>query len=238
MGYDPSKTVYFNPDIEYIFNTELIEYDIRDAGFSIIKQYRLLPADKIIELEHLGKGMERHIAIGKLQGDDKILSKALSDKFAEVRSMFIKANNIDDNDIVSVKKDALFIIGPRDNLRFGMIEFAPKNRYSSYIRFTDAGGIEIYYSDDQLDIKQMGDSGVNKHRLYMVEFIKRVIDMIESKDPKVKRFMMKFVMDYKGRLLDDEYYVKFDRMSRDIDPLFNYQKIIIPLIQIVMREIE
>lgn len=238
MGYNPNKTTWFNPSIEYIFNVDCVEYDMKDAGFNIIKQYRLLPSEKIIELERMGKGIERHIAIGKLQGADKLFSQQLTDKFAEMRRIFIESNKIDDNDIISVKKDAIFVIGERNKLKFGLVEFAPKNKYSSYIRFTNASNIEIYYSDDKLDVKQLGDSAVNKHRLYLIEFIKKIMEMIESKDERVKRFIIKFMMDYKAGILDDEYYIRLDRTSRDVDPLFNYQKIIIPLVQIIMREIE
>ena len=51
MSYNPSKTTWFNPDIEYLFNNEIIEYDMKDAGFNIIKQFKLLPDIKIKELE-------------------------------------------------------------------------------------------------------------------------------------------------------------------------------------------
>lgn len=238
MGYNPSKMTWFNPDIEYVFNVDIIEYDIRDAGFSIIKEYRLLPEYKIQELERMGKGIERHIAVGKLQGANKEFSKALSDKFAEVRGMFIDANDVVDSDIISVKKDAFFIIGTRKNLNFGCIEFAAKNRYTSYIRFAGADNAEIYYADSQVDIKQIGESGVNKHRLYMVEFISDMIRLIESKNPRAKRVLMNFIMKYKAGELDEEYYVKFDRLSREIDPLFNYQNIILPLVTIVRREVQ
>ena len=101
-GYNPSKSIWINPNIEYLFGNDIIEYDIRDAGFSIIKQYKLLPDEKIRELSMMQKGDERHIAIGKLQRDDKELSKRLLEKFTEVRTIFLSANNISDNDIISV----------------------------------------------------------------------------------------------------------------------------------------
>ena len=56
MIYDPSKSIWKNPNIEYLFNDDIIEYDIKDAGFSLIKQHRLLPDETIRNLEKLGKG--------------------------------------------------------------------------------------------------------------------------------------------------------------------------------------
>ena len=235
-SYNPSKTTWMNPNIQYLFNDEVIEYDMRDAGFSLIKQYHLLPSEKILELERLGKGVERHITIGKLQRDDKEFSKRLLDKFAEVRAIFISANNITDNDIISVKKDAIFTIGTCNRLKFGNVEFSEKNRYTSYIRFPDINNLEIYYSIDTMDIKGMGDHAVNRHRLYMFKFIKSIIEMIENSDPRAKRVIMRFIDNYKSHNLDDEFYVEFNNMSRDINPIFNYKNIIIPLVNIILKE--
>lgn len=237
-GYNPSKTTWMNPNIEYLFGNEIIEYDMRDAGFNIIKQYRLLPDVKIRELSLMDKGTGRHIIIGKLQRDDKEFSKRLLDKFTEVRAIFLSANGLTDNDIVSVKKDAIYTIGPCKRLKFGMIEFAPKNTYTSYMRFPDINNMEIYYSSEVMDIKGMGDHAINRHRLYMYNFIRSMMEMIEDNDPKVKRKIMRFINDYKSLSLDEEYYVEFNNMSRDINPLFNFQNVIIPLLHVILKEME
>ena len=63
MGYNPSKSTWLNPNIEYLFNDDIIEYDIHDAGFSLIQQYQLLPPEKIKELERIPKGIQRHIQV-------------------------------------------------------------------------------------------------------------------------------------------------------------------------------
>ena len=160
------------------------------------------------------------------------------EKFTEVRTIFLSANNISDNDIISVKKDAIYTIGTCNRLRFGNIEFIAKNQYSSYIRFPDINNLEIYYSNDTMDIKGMGEHAINRHRLYMFDFLKSTIDMIENNNPRVKRKIMKFINDYKSLNLDEEYYIEFNNMSRDINPIFNYNKIVVPLIQIILKEVE
>jgi hypothetical protein len=237
MGYNPSKSVWLNPDIEYIFDQDIIEYDMSDAGFSLIKQYHLLPDDKIRELTKLGKGIDRHIKVGMYQKEDKEFSKALMDKFAEIRTIFIAENNLTDNDIISVKKDAIFTIGECKKLKFGSIIFNPKNRYSSYVRFPEINNLEIYYSNDGVDIKGMSDESVNRHRLYMLGFIIKMIQMLESKNSRIRKYLMNFIQDYKFGNLEDGYYLEFNNKSRDMNPLFNYQKIIIRFLQIVMKEI-
>lgn len=238
MGYDPRKSTYLNPNIEYLFNGEIIEYDIQDAGFSLIKQYHLLPDEKIKELSMMEKGSERHRAIGMLQRDDKVLSKALSDKFAEVRMIFIASNNLTDNDILSVKKDAIYTIGQCQKLKFGVIRFVPKNRYTSYIRFPNIQNLEIYYSPEAMDVKGIGESGINRHRLYMMEFLRTVISMIEDSNGRVKRYLMKFINEYKSNELEDVFYLEFNNASRTLNPLFNFQNVIVPLVNIILREME
>lgn len=238
MGYDPTKSTWLNPDIEYLFNNEIIEYDIRDAGFSLIKQFKLLPDDKIRELTSLDKGFDRHRAIGMLQRDDKEFSKRLSDKFAEVRMIFIASNKIGDNDIISVKKDAIYTIGSCDKLKFGTVTFIPKNSYTSYVRFSNANNLEIYYSSGGMDIKGIGETSLNKHRLFTLEFLRSVISMLEIKDIRIKRYMMNFINDYKCANLDDGFYLEFNNLSKNINAQFNYQKIIVPLIQIILKEME
>lgn len=238
MGYDPRKSVYMNPDIEYIFNEDIIEYDIQDAGFSLIKQFRLLPDDKIRELASMDKGFERHKAIGILQRDDKVLSKNLSDKFADVRRIFISTNNLTDNNIIGVKKDAVYTIGQCQRLVFGKVRFVPKNRYTSYIRFSNVQNLEIYYSSDGIDIKGISEHAINRHRLYMMEFLRTMIPMIEERDPGVKRYLSKFVREYKLGELTEAYYLEFNSKSRDINPMFNFQNIIVPCLMIILKEME
>lgn len=236
MMYNASKSTWLNPNIEYLFDNQIIEYDMQDAGFSIIKQYNLLPKETIQRLSSLDKGRERHIAIGKLQGENKEFADALKEKFAEMRSFFIMANELTDDDIISVKKDAIYTIGNVHKRIFGKVEFREKNTYTSYIRFSNINNLEIYYADGIMDIKGISDESINKHRLFMYEFIYDIITMIESHDAGLKRKLMGFIDQYKSLEIDQEYYLEFNNKSRELNPMFNYQNILIPLVQIVLRE--
>lgn len=237
MIYNPEKNSFLNPNINYLFDEEIIEYDMKDAGFNLIKQFNLLPPDKIRELEQLDKGMKRHVIIGKMQGQDKEFSKSLADKFAHMRRLFIQFNGLNDNTILSVKKDAIYTIGKCDRLVFGDIKFVEKNMYTSYIRFPNIHNMELYYNGS-IDVKGMGDSAVNRHRLYMMEFLKRVFNYMETKNSRIKRFMIDFIDRYKSGELDEVYYLEFNNLSSNINPIYNYQNIIIPIMQIVRREVE
>ena len=237
MGYNPSKSTWLNPNIEYLFNDDIIEYDIHDAGFSLIQQYQLLPPEKIKELERIPRGIQRHIQVGVLQRDDKEFSKRLTDKFTEVRALFMMMNQLKDDSIISVKKDAIYTIGKVKRTTFGKVKFMEKNHYSSYIRFPDITNLELYYGENGIDVKGMGDAAVNRHRLYMLEFLRKTIKSIEQQDSSVKRKFMRFFNQYKFDELDEEFYIEFNNISRDQNKLFNYANLLIPLLKIIMREV-
>ena len=237
--YDYHKSTWLNPNIEYLFNYSIIEYDMSDAGFSLIKQFNLLPPDKIRELERIPKGLTRHIEVGKLQRDDKEFSRRLNDKFAEVRQIFIQSNELTDNDIISVKKDAIFTTKQCRRVRFGKVNFIEKNHYTSYIRFPSINNLEIYYADNELDVKGMSDIAVNTHRLYLIQFLRKVFNMIEAKDPHIKRYVMRFISDYKfNNLKSETYYLEFNNKSRDFNAFHNYMNLLIPIVEIIQREIQ
>jgi len=237
MSYDPSKSTWYNDQIEYLFNSEIYEYDLQDAGYSLIKEYHLLPEEDIQRLSYLEK-VERIIAIGKLQRDRSGLSRQLSDLFTEIRRLFIEENNLSDDRILSVKKDAFFTIGKCSTTTFGQLTFVIKNKYSSYLRFPDISNIELYYSDQTLDIKGIGEVGQSRHRLYLLEFLKKVMKLIEAKNPTVKHYLRTFIDDYKGDRLEEGYYIEFNNRSQILDPLANYRYLLIPLIQVTVKEIE
>ena len=161
----------------------------------------------------------------------------LMDKFADIRAIFISANNLSDNNIISVKKDAIFTIGECNKIKFGKIDFAQKNRYSSYLRFINNRDIEVYYNSGHMEVKGIGDSAINRHRLYILEFIKTMISYLESRNQSAKRYLKKFIDDYKGMRLEDEFYVEFNNISMDYNPLYNFQQLIIPFTQIVLKEL-
>ena len=238
--YDYKKTTWVNPNIDYLFNEDIVEYDISDAGFNIIKQFNLLPANEIKELSMIPKGIKRHIAVGLKQKENKAFSKALLDKFAEVRKTFIDVNNITDNDIITVKKDALFITKQPRKTEFGLIQFKPKNRYTSYIAFpTIDKDFEIFYNsmDNIMDIKGMSEVSINKHRLYTIETLKKFINLLEEHDSSIKRKYRMFIDKYKWNQIDDEYYLEFNNKSFEINKLFNYQNLWIPLLFIIRKEL-
>ena len=98
---------FINENIPFLFNKEIIEYDMKDAGFSLTQEFKLL--DKTI-IEKLAKYKKdkRKIEMGKIERDDSKYRDAKKEAFKLARQMFFEANELEVADIISIKKDAIF----------------------------------------------------------------------------------------------------------------------------------
>ena len=241
---------FINDNIFYLFNKTIYEYDMKDAGFNLSKAYKLLPESKLEELGRLKKD-RRKIEIGNLQRADETYKERLKQAFVEARRMFFEANEIKNDEIISIKKDAIFTTRHCEFQKFlDHIEFRPKNEYSSYIRLNKK--IELYYAYDKMDIKGLSDDTINYHKDYMIHFIQLFFNKMETEDVStILGFMRRFIDKYKRRELPIGYYRRFDRDPRfdifddsikyyeywedqkeDLDIQFNYNEVLIKLIKI------
>lgn len=248
------KDLYTREDIDYLINKHITEYDIKSANISIARYYNLLPKETIDHLSTLNK-QDRVIQVGKIQRDDKIFNEELNNGFEYMRRNLFLFNDIEDDDVLSVKKDAVFII---DKIllytKFDELEFAQKNSYTSYHKF---GKIELYYnsSTNDMAVKGIDDNKLDKNEKF-ISILKRFFKIIESGDSdSFVRLMKNFSEDYKNRNLTYEYYREFnpfsdysltlgfgkhdtihiDTMDESLDGYvninYNYMHYILPLIQ-------
>lgn len=254
MLYD--RTMYLDSNIEYLTNVEIIEYDIKSAGFNIIRRFNLLDKDKIDYLESLGK-KERQYQIGLYQRNDKTLAKKLNDGFRECRKMFFESNKIKNEEVLSIKKDAIFVMRRCKSCEFDNIKFVEKNIYTSYYFL---GGNELYYNENTLDIKGIDDELLEKHRNYMLSFLSNIFYAMEasSLDYTIKT-IVDFSNYYKNKALEIGYYRELNNKSlyrlkqnsdyhlfkdtlglletgslKDIDISYNYINYVVPLISILI----
>jgi hypothetical protein len=243
---------YLNKDIEYIISNEIIEYDIQSAGFNIMKKYKLLDEQKIRFLETLGK-KQRQIQIGLYQREDRSLVKQLNEKFVEVRKWFFENNDIKDEDILSIKKDAIMTTKRCFVTEFDNITFAEKNIYTSYYYLNN---YEFYYNRDSIDVKGIGDDLLELHREYMLDFLFNFFRMNEiSKRKSVIDLLKDFAYYYKNKELNIDYYrelntqslfkiherlfgekigLKYTKDKDSLDISYNYMNYVVPLISILV----
>lgn len=246
---------YLDDNIDYIFNKEIIEYDIKSAGLNIIKKFKLLDDEKINYLNNLEK-LHRDISIGKMQRKNKAFSKSLMQGFQECRRMFFDANDIEDDEVLSIKKDAIFLLRTANKTQFDNIKFVNKNEYISYIRL---GKYEIYHNNGKIDVKGISDETLKLHEDGMLRFLNTFFIMMESEpnEKKIKKLLSEFAYEYKSMLLPINFYREFNEKSlfrtnigfesgltsyltnvnKECDYLdisYNYLNVITPLISIII----
>jgi hypothetical protein len=243
---------YLNKDIEYIISNEIIEYDIQSAGFNIMKKFKLLDDHKIKYLESLGK-KQRQIQIGLYQRQDRSLVKALNEKFVEVRKWFFENNNIKDENVLSIKKDAIMMTRRCFETQWDNITFAEKNIYTSYYYLNK---YEFYYNKNGIDVKGISDDLLKLHEEYMLDFLYNFFTMNEiSNRKKVIELLKDFSYYYKKKQLDIGYYRELNSQSLfkinerlfgqmiglqrignvdKVDIEYNYMKYVVPLISILV----
>lgn len=233
--------------------SDIIEYDMREAGWNIIQNEKIIPPDIMESLSKLDKH-DRHIEIGKLKYKIKGFQRLLSEGFKKYRMMFINQNELVDNDIVSVKKDAIFVKKFCYNTNFGNnVKFIEKHCYSIFMKL---GRLEFYWgSDHVLDVKGINDTSLDKHRRYMLDFIWTLMSKMafDDRDTTIK-YMVHFMNEYKFRRLDPGYYRMLsttplypiiingevqmvDEIGKSYisicDISYNYTDILVPLLKIV-----
>lgn len=240
---------YLNKDYVSLFGVNIFEYDMKLGGFNIAREYKLLPEKRLKELESYSKN-KIHTLIGIHCKDKNYLEKQ-QEGFKNARKAFFESNDIEDYELLSVKKDALFVLKRCDTpSEFKYIEFVEKNFYTSYIY---TGTLELYYFNHDIDVKGIGDDMLPVHADGMLKFIDKIFNFMEFSNKKTAfKYIRKFVDDYKSYNLPVEYYREFSSASvfkdkygnifdmfgedekEELDISYNFIKVILPLLKIVM----
>lgn len=244
------RTNYLNKDIVYMKNTVITEYDIRSAGFTVIKSKKLLPEEEIQSLEKVDK-QQRNILIGKRILQFPKISEEIIKTLEEVRRNFVVLNELYDEDILSIKKDAMFIIKKTPTvLKIGDFEFRQKAKYTSYCYINQK---EFYFSSstDELDVKGVGDEIRELQKDYLLKDTKKIFSMAERlTSDQLFVFLKQYRSKYLNRQLNKEVYRdlgngKFsingyffdtigDEELADVDISQNYINYLVPLFKALL----
>ena len=236
-----------NRDYPFIYNNEIIEWDIKSANTSLMSYYNLQP-DKVIQKLASMKKSQREISVGKLMRKDKEFAKKLEESFNMIIQEFMDTNQLTWDDIVSVKKDAVFVKNHKiTHSDFGAVHFIAKNQYQHVLLLPK---YEIYLSQSKIDVKGIPDEKLPLHEDGMIDFIRSSME-IASEYNKLQSFFKEYVTAYKRKELDFDAYREFnsdslfriggefpmlsDSMIEDdmdvLDIAYNYINVIIPTIQ-------
>ena len=244
--------------VEKLVNKQIIEYDLKSANTSLCREYGLLPKDKIDKIDALPKE-KRTKRIGVMMRDDKVFKDALVLAFKDIRRRFFEENNLSDEDVLAIKKDAIFVKGEVPITDFGDCHFIPKNEYTSYLYLNR---FELYYSErfgeSRLDVKGMNDEDLKKHEDYMLFFIRKFFHVLQADTWKGSyQYLYRFISKYKKRELevgfyrefshenvfkmideeetyDDEIFIPYEDKSEHVDISYNYFNILMPLVKMLI----
>lgn len=212
------KDSYIEDNVSYATSSFIREYDISKANISILYKYGGIDIDTYNRLYML-QGLQRSIQVGLMCRDDKVLNEMLRDGFIESRRLFFEANNIQDYEILSIKKDAIFLINKIANVtEFEGVNFINKNVYTSFYK---VGNLEFYYySDvvnnvDTLHVKGIDDNILYTHEPFMLDFLKYIFELAETSTiDEVVSTISNFYREYIELKLPIGYYRELNNMSK------------------------
>lgn len=216
MG-DLWKSKNYLLQVPYLIAHHIYEYDIQKANISVLRQLNLIDEEYYQRLYKLPR-MQRQVEIGYLIKYTDGLGDKLADGIASFRKKFFESNNIEDEDILSIKNDAIFVIDKTPTvLEFGKVKFIKKNSYTTFIKLNN---IEVYFEYNtiegtaSLDIKGISDKKLELHHQYMASIIADIIYYIETGDIESGlTYLSDFYNKYIERKLPYEYYRNFNSDS-------------------------
>ena len=203
----------YTANIPYLINTDIKCYDISKANISILFDAGLLSRDDYSRLYSLPK-KNREIEIGIMSRDNEVVKETLKDGFLNARRLLIEANGIKDESILSIKKDAVYVINRTlKETEFGSVKFKLSDRYTSFYRLAD---LEIYFNSDfnHMDVKGINDNILVLHKDYFQSLLSLIFLTAEKQDIEYVLTRMKTIISmYAGMEFDAECYREFNRLS-------------------------
>lgn len=202
------KLTWFNDKIQYMFHSNIVEYDMRAMSVSISEKYKLLDDETIKILKLLPKD-QRTRKMGLIQRDDKEFSKQLISCELETRRKFLEINGLDETNVLSLHSDACIFNSKKKIINnIDGIEFKHENTWTSYIKYKN---IEMFYENGVIVYKGIPKDMLNQHTLGIHKYLCNVFDKLENYDPSVLDFIYKFQSKYLQDKLPEYYYIPFGK---------------------------
>ena len=205
------KTLWMNPDMEYVIRQNIVEYDMQQASLNVARRFHLLPDEKIDILERMPKE-KRTKEVGLMQRDDKALSDNIINGILQTRKEFIESNQLNDESIITLHSDALMFIQRhiiKDNING--VPFIHKHSWSSYIRY---GRVEMFYTDNTIDYKGIPKQMLQQHTLGINQYLLTIFQLLEDDDQKIFEYIRRFQRMYLQDKLPEYYYIPFGNTGK------------------------
>lgn len=215
------RSINYKTPIRYFVNTYIREYDLSKANVNALFYTGHITQEERDYYLAMDKP-EREAKIGLWIRRDRSVYKSIQTGIIEAKRRLVYANDIEDIDVVSVRNDAMFIVG-KDLLHteFPPFKFALKNIYTMYIQLAD---LEIYYGDSvdpisgmvntTIDVKGIKDQMLQLHQGGMLDLVCDACYRLQREDIRdTMRWISHMYQLYIDRALPKEYYRSFDSFS-------------------------
>lgn len=216
MGQLYKHDTYTIPELYVV--SHITEWDIKKAGPSILYWKGLITKKQYQWLLTL-PSLERSIQVGLMQRKSKKINQELTEGFIEARRFFFESNHIEDEDVIAIKKDAIYLRNkyPICNT-FGPVEFRPKNVYTTFLMLPDRSEVYYYYdimtSKELVEVKGISDTVLVLHESYMLDLIKAILCSGQTETVKdTIEFIREVGNQYLSRRMDIGYYREFNNRS-------------------------
>lgn len=241
------RSLYTNKNIPILLNTIIREYDIQECGFSILKKEHMLTKQEIKKIENMEK-QARNVYIGNIQKNKKY-AKCINDNLLSIRKEFQISNVIDDEDILSIKKDAFFIIQKAPlNLSIQGVNFICKNKYDTYVLLNNVE----FYIDTNTKVYIQKNLGKTFTENKFLEDLFLLLTVSNNKNlfyQQIKTYRHKYINrllnieSYREANTDNCFSVKIKNITykldyyddiNTIDIMYNYENYLQPLYKLIM----
>lgn len=201
----------------YVIN-QIYEYDISKANINILYEKGVID-DNLYDTLYNSDKKSREVYVGIMQKNGDI-ARTLSDGFRDFRHMLFESNKIADSEVISIKKDAVFVTRPLTNTKFGKVEFKLKNVYNLMIKLNT---LEIYFGIDSItrefiiDIKGIKDEKLDKYNNYLFNIFISIFSLIINHQfTQALRLLNMYIKDYIDLRLDITTY-------RELNTIYMYK---------------
>lgn len=201
------KHNYLNKDIAYLRNNIIREYDMVNAGINILRHNNIFTQEEYDRLNSMDK-LEKNILVGKFLKNNPDISDALMNEFINIRKELFERNEITDDDVLSIKKDAIFVINKKMNdLQLNeFYQFQEKNKYIGYMNIDNK---EFYYdmTKRHLDIKGFSKHIKEFHSNYLFKELEELmyLDLSNEKNMVFEK-LIQLKYSFVTKELPKEYY--------------------------------
>lgn len=214
----------YNSSYDIILNSFIREYDISKANISILYQRGVIDKSIYDELYNSDKFI-REKRIGLMIRENNNIYQEIKKGITQAKYQLITENNIDLEDIVSIKNDAVFVMNNKlEKTKFNIIDFKLKNTYTIFLKIK---GYEFYYyynpynNKELLDVKGINNNKLELHKNYFMEFLLSLFNTLQVYGIVQAIDLLKnFSNAYIHKQLDIGYYRNFNSESN-----YNYDTV-------------